>query len=531
MPKLLKFNKEARIKLKKGIDILTDAVSATLGVKGRDVAYIEAWGQDPKVVHDGVTVAREIQLEDDFANIGAQLVRQAASRTNDIAGDGTTTATILTRAIVTEGFRAIENGSNPVMLKRGINKAVSALVEELRKMSKKVVSNEEVKRVAVISSTDELLGKLIAEAIDKIGVDGKMTVEEGQSFVTEVEYKQGMEFERGYVSEYFITDTDALEAVIENPYILVTDLKIHNKAELMAFLDKILPENKNIVIIADEIEGEALALLLVNKIRGTFYPLAIKSPGFGNRKKDLLEDIAAITGATFISSELGYKLESVGIEELGKAHKVISSHDFTLIVDGAGDKKKIKARESLIKNSIKTAQSEFDKEFHQRRLAKLAGGVAQINVGAFTEAEMDDKKERVIDAVNATRAAIEEGIVPGGGIALIRAAKALLALSADTEDEKIGIKIVWKAIEAPLRKLLSNAGLGEDKVIQVLQAKGNMGIDVLDEQFKDLVQSGVIDPVKVTRSALQNAAEIACKLITTEVLIVPTKNSKEVIPQ
>lgn len=531
MAKILKFDRAARHKLLEGVNILADAVETTAGPKGRNVAFIPEWGSDPKVIHDGVTVAREIQLEDEFANIGAQLVRQAASRTNDVAGDGTTTATILTRSIFAQGLKAVENGSNPVMLGKGINKAVIGLVEELKRMSKRVTTNEEVKRVGTISSTDEKIGSIIAEAIQKVGVDGTMTVDEGQGLETTVSYKQGMEFDKGYVSAYFITNSDDLEAVIEDPYILVTDLKVNNKAELVTFLDKVVPESKNIVIVADDIEGEALALLVINKLKATFNPLAIRAPGFGLRRKELLEDIATVTGATLISSELGMKLEKVELKDLGRASKVISTEYSTIIIDGKGAKSQVKARASLIRNSIKNSTSEFDREFYQKRLAKLAGGVAEINVGAQTETELKDKKERVIDATNATRAAIEEGIVPGGGVALIRASRALLTLDSMDEDEGIGIKIVWKAIEAPLRKLLTNAGLGEDRIIQVLQASGNMGIDVMDGQFKDLVKAGIIDPVKVTRCALQNATSIAVMLMITDVLIVPSQKKKEFVPQ
>lgn len=529
--KILKFDKEARDKLLLGVNVITDAVATTAGPKGRNVAFSKNWMEDPKILHDGVSVAREINLEDEFANIGAQLVRMAASKTNDVAGDGTTTAAILTRAIVVEGMKAIENGANPEILKKGIAKAVDAVVSELKKMAKEVVNNEEVKRVATISSTDEKIGTIIAQAIEKIGPDGTMTVDEGQSLEVTVDYKQGMEFDRGYISPYFITDTDNLEAVLENPYILVTDIKIHSKDELMPFLEKIVPESKNIVIIADEVEGEALALLCVNKIRGTFNPLGVRAPGFGNRRKELLEDIAAVTGATVINPETGIKLESIELKDLGRASKVISTTDVTYIVDGKGKESQVKARASLIRKALKNSNSEFDKEFYQKRLAKLAGGMAEIMVGAMTEVELKDKKERVIDAVAATRAAIEEGIIPGGGISLIRASKTLLSVDGISEDEKIGIKIVWKAIEAPLRKLLSNAGLGEDKVIQVLQASGNMGVDVMDGEFKDLVEAGIIDPVKVTRSALQNAASVASMCMTTDVLIVPAEKQKEILPE
>ena len=519
MAKILKFNAAARESLLKGINTLTEAVATTLGPKGRNVALDKKWGA-PSVVHDGVTVAKEIDLEDPFENMGAQLLKEAASKTADVAGDGTTTATILTKAIVTEGLKNIQAGSNPMILKKGIEKAVIVLVEELKKMSKKISTKEEVAQVATISASDNQIGNLIAEALDKVGKDGVVTVEDGKTMDMTVDYKEGMEFDKGFVSPYFVTDTDKMEASIEDAHILITDKKISVASDLVPFLEKFVAVSKNLVIIADEVEGEALALLVVNKLRGTFNVLAVKAPGFGDRRKESLEDIAILTGGSVISEDTGKKFESVEIEDLGRAGRVTSDKDNTLIVDGKGAKAKIEARINQIRRELVASDSEFDKEKLQERLAKLTGGVAVINVGAATEIELKEKKERVIDAVAATKAAIEEGIVAGGEVALLRASKVLDGVVVDGAEEKVGVEIVKKALEQPFRLLIKNAGMDDGVALaRIQQSNGNMGVDVLDGALKDLVKAGIIDPVKVTRSALQNAASVAIMVMTTEVLI------------
>jgi len=518
MAKILKFDSEAREKLMKGINILTEAVASTLGPKGRNVALDKKWGA-PNVVHDGVTVAKEIELEDPFENMGAQLVKEAASRTNDVAGDGTTTATILTQAIVSQGLKNIQAGSNPMILRKGIDKAVVALVAELQKMSKKLSTPEEVTQVATISAQNDAIGKIISDAIEKVGKDGVITVEEGRTLEMSVDYKEGMEFDKGYSSAYFVTDSDKMIASMEDAYVLVTDKKISSMQDLLPFLEKFVQVSKTLVIIAEEVEGEALATLVVNKIRGAFNVLAVGAPGFGDRRKSMLEDIAILTGGNVISEDTGRKFESVEVEDLGRAARVTSTKDSTLIVDGKGDKKKIEARISQIRREIDSTDSEFDKEKLQERLAKLTGGVAVINVGAASEIEMKEKKERVIDAVAATKAALEEGIVPGGEIALLRVSKVLDSIKVDDE-EKIGLDIVKKAVMEPFNRLMENAGLNAGMMLkEVLEATAAFGVDVNDGMIKDLVKAGVIDPVKVTRTALQNAASVAIMVMTTNVLV------------
>ena len=518
MAKILKFNQDAREKLLKGINILTEAVATTLGPKGRNVALDKKWGA-PSAVHDGVTVAREIELEDRFENMGAQLLKEAASKTADVAGDGTTTATILAKAIVTEGLKNISAGANPMILKKGVEKATTVLVEELKKMSKKISTQEEIAQVATISAADQTIGNLIAESLEKVGKDGVVTVEDGKTMDMTVDYKEGMEFDKGFVSPYFVTDSDKMEAEIEDAYILITDKKISSAADLVPFLEKFVQVSKNLVIIADEVEGEALALLVVNKLRSSFNVLAVKAPGFGDRRKEMLEDIAILTGGKVISEDTGTKFESVEVSDLGRAGRVTSDKDNSLIVDGKGAKSKIDARIAQIRRELAKSDSEFDKEKLQERLAKLTGGVAVINVGAATEVELKEKKERVIDAVAATKAAIEEGIVAGGEIALLRAVKALERVVTEGE-EKVGVEIVKKALEQPFRKLIQNAGMDEGVALsKIMSTNGNMGIDVMDGEVKDLVKAGIIDPVKVTRSALQNAASVAIMVMTTEVLI------------
>ncbi|MDO8498512.1 MAG: chaperonin GroEL [bacterium] len=520
MSKILKFDSAAREALLKGINTLTEAVASTLGPKGRNVAIDKKWGA-PNVVHDGVTVAKEIELEDPFENMGAQLIKEAASKTNDVAGDGTTTATILAQAIVAEGLKNVQAGANPMILRQGLEKAVDALVAELKKMSKKLTTPEEITQVATISAQDEEIGRLISEAISKVGKDGVITVEEGKTMEMSVDYKEGMEFDKGYASPYMVTDTDKMESTIEDPYILITDKKISNMQELLPFLEKFVQVSKNLVIVADDFEGDALSTLVVNKLRGVFNVLAVQAPGFGDRRKSMLEDIAILTGGIVISEDTGRKFESVDIADLGRAGRVTSSKDATLIVDGKGSKAAISSRITQIRRELEKTDSDFDKEKLQERLAKLTGGVAVLNVGAATEVEMKEKKERVIDAVAATKAALEEGIVPGGEVALIRAAKVLDAIKSDNEEVMLGVKLVKEALSQPFRKLMRNAGFDEGVMLaKVLEAKEeNMGVDVLDGTLKDLVKAGVIDPVKVTRSALQNGASVAVMVMTTQVLI------------
>jgi len=519
MAKQIKFSEDARQALIRGVNILAKAVVTTLGPKGRNVALDKKWGA-PNVVHDGITVAKEIDLEDPFENMGAQFIKEAASKTNDVAGDGTTTATILAQAIVSEGLKNIQAGSNPMILKHGIEKAVLALVEELKKMSKKLTTQEEIQQVATISAADKEIGRLIAEALQKVGKDGVVTVEDGKTMEMAVDYKEGMEFDKGFVSPYFVTDTDKMEASIEDVHILITDKKISSASDLVPFLEKFVQVSKNLVIIADEVEGEALALLVVNKLRGTFNVLAVKAPGFGDRRKESLEDIAILTGGTVVSEDTGKKFESVEITDLGKAGRVTSDKENTLIVDGKGAKAKIEARISQIRRELASSDSEFDKEKLQERLAKLTGGVAVINVGAATEIELKEKKERVIDAVAATKAAIEEGIVAGGEVALLRVVKALDGVVALADEEKVGVEIVRKALQQPFRHLVKNAGIDEGVALsKVMESTGNMGIDVMGGGLTDLVKAGIIDPVKVTRTALQNAASVAIMIMTTNVLV------------
>ena len=511
----------------KGINTLTDAVATTLGPKGRNVALDKKWGA-PSVVHDGVTVAKEIDLEDPFENMGAQLLKEAASKTADVAGDGTTTATILTKAIVTEGLKNITAGANPMILKRGIEKGTAALVEELREMSKKISTTSEVAQVATISAADSIIGKMIAEALDKVGKDGVVTVEDGKTMEMTVDYKEGMEFDKGFVSPYFATDSDKMEASIEDAYILITDKKVSSASDLVPFLEKFVEVSKNLVILADDVEGEALALLIVNKLRATFNVLALKAPGFGDKRKETLEDIAILTGGKVIAEDTGVKFESVEITDLGRVGRVTSNKDNTLIVDGKGKKSAIEARIAQIRREISSSDSEFDKEKLQERLAKPTGGVAVINVGAATEVELKEKKERVIDAVAATKAAIEEGIVAGGEVALLRAAKALDNVKVEAGEEKIGVEILRRALEQPFRILVRNAGMDEGVALsKVMDLGANMGIDVIDGEVKDLVKAGIIDPVKVTRSALQNAASVAVMVMTTEVLITDAKEPEK----
>ena len=525
MAKQISYSDEARKKLLTGINKLADAVATTLGPKGRNVALDKKWGA-PNVVHDGVTVAKEIELEDPFENMGAQLIKEAASKTNDVAGDGTTTATILAQAISEEGLKNITAGANPMILKKGLEKGVESVVEALKKSAKKVTNKDETTQVATISAADETIGSLIAEALEKVGKDGVVTVEESRGLDTNIEYKEGMEFDRGYVSAYFVTDPAKMEASIENPHILITDKKISAIGDLLPLLEKLVQTTKDFVIIADDIEGEAMATLVVNKLRGTMNILAVKAPGFGDRRKEMLEDIAVLAGGTLLSEDTGIKFESVTLDMLGKADKITSDKDNTIIVGGKGARNKIDARIAQIKTQIEKTTSEFDREKLEERLAKLSGGVAIVNVGAATEIELKEKKERVNDAVQATKAAIEEGFVVGGEVALLRAAKALDSIKVEG-DEEIGVKILRHALRQPLQKLAKNAGADAGWVVrEVEKSEGNRGFNALTGKFEDLIAAGVIDPVKVTRSALQNAASVAMMVLTTEALVTDIPEEK-----
>ena len=534
MAKQLIYAEEARTKLKAGVDKLAKAVATTLGPKGRNVALDKKWGA-PSVIHDGVTVAKEIELEDPFENMGASLVKEAASKTSDVAGDGTTTSVVLAQAMVEEGLKNITAGANPMILKFGVEKATETVVAELKKMAKKVADQSEIEKIATISAADPAIGKMISEALEKVGQDGVITVEEGKGLELSVDYKEGMEFDRGFVSPYFVTDPDKMQATIEDAHILITDQKVASLSDLLQFLENFVKISKNLVIIADEVEGEALATLVVNKLRGTFNVLAVKAPGFGDRRKEMLDDIATLTGGVVISEDMGRKLESVTIEDLGRADRVVSDKDNTIIVGGKGAKAAIDGRIKQIRNEVSTTDSDFDKEKLEERLAKLTGGVAVINVGAATEIELKEKKERVDDAVHATKAAVEEGYVVGGGVALVRSAKTLdkmVLASADT-DERIGIEIVRDALVKPLSMIAENAGVDAGWAVkEVEKATGNIGLNALSGKFEDLQAAGVIDPVKVTRSALQNAASVAMMILTTEALItdLPEKNQPAMPP-
>jgi len=532
--KQILYGDQARKKLMDGINKLSRAVATTLGPKGRNVALDKSWGA-AQVVHDGVTVAKEIELTDKFENMGAQLVRQAAEKTNDIAGDGTTTATVLAQAIVEEGLRNISAGANPMMLRGGLEKGLDMVVKEVEKLSKKITTREEKAQVASISSQNKEIGELIAEAMEKVGKDGVITVEESKGLQMELEYKEGMQFDKGFASPYFVTNPDKMEAEIESPYILVTDTKITSIQDLLPMLEGFVKVSKNLVLIADDIEGEALATLVVNKLRGTFNALAVKAPGFGDRRKEMLGDIAALTGATVISEELGRKLDSVKVEDLGKADRVIADKDNTTIVGGKGDKKKIEDRIAQIQTQMGKTDSNYDKEKYQERLAKLSGGVAVLQVGAATETELKEKKLRVEDAVNATKAAVEEGIVPGGGVAFLRAREVLKSTKVEGE-EATGLKILHAALEKPIRMIVQNAGmdagmvLGELERQQKDQKDPNMGYNVVTMQYSDMVKEGIIDPAKVTRSALQNAVSVAIMVLTTECLVAEAPKKEEPMP-
>ena len=526
--KELHFNTEARAALKRGVDQLAEAVKVTLGPKGRNVVIDKKFGA-PTVTKDGVTVAKEIELSDPLENMGAQMVKEVATKTSDIAGDGTTTATVLAQAIFREGLKNVTAGSNPMALKRGIDRAVAAVVEELKRISVPTAGKKEIAQVGSISANnDKEIGDLIAEAMEKVGKDGVITVEEARGLETTLETVDGMQFDRGYLSPYFVTDPEKMESVLEDGLILIHDKKISSMKDLLPVLEKVAQLGKPLLIIAEDVEGEALATLVVNKLRGTLRVSAVKAPGFGDRRKAMLQDIAVITGGQVISDEVGFKLENAQVTDLGKAKRIVVDKDNTTLIDGAGEEDKIKGRIAEIRSAIDKATSDYDKEKLQERLAKISGGVAVINVGAATEAEMKEKKARVEDALHATRAAVEEGIVPGGGVALIRAQKVLKTLKLDDAEEQIGVDIIRKAIEEPLRMIVQNAG-GEGSIVleKVRSSKDDKyGYNALTDTYEDLVASGVIDPTKVTRTALQNAASIAGLLLTTEAIIVEKKEEK-----
>ena len=518
MAKQILFNEEARRALEKGVDALANAVKVTLGPKGRNVVLDKKFGA-PTITNDGVTIARDIELEDPFENMGAQLVREVATKTNDIAGDGTTTATLLAQAMIHEGMRNVAAGANPMVLKKGIETAVKTLVEEIKSISKPVESKEAIAQVATISSADEEIGQYIADAMEKVGKEGVITVEESKGMETNLSVVEGMQFDRGYISPYMVTDTDKMEAVMNDPFILITDKKISTVNDILPILEQVVKMGKELVIVAEDLDGEALATIVVNKLRGTFRALAVKAPGFGDRRKAMLEDIAILTGGQLISEELGRKLDSVTIEDLGRARQVHSSKENTTIVDGMGSKDEIAARVEQIKKLIADTTSDFDKEKLQERLAKLSGGVAVIEIGAATEVEMKDKKLRVEDALNATRAAVEEGIVAGGGTTFIDILPALDKLEAEG-DVKTGINIVRRAIEAPVRQIADNAGMeGSVVVADVKKAAVGVGYDAYKGEYVDMIANGIVDPAKVTRSALQNAASITAMVLTTETLV------------
>jgi len=530
--KKLVYGDEARAKLKAGVDKLANAVKVTLGPRGREVILEKKWGS-PVVTKDGVSVAKEIELTDPYENMAAQLVKEVASKTADVAGDGTTTATVLTQAIYEEGLKAIASGANPIYVKRGIDEAVKIIVEELKKISKPVTGRKEIEQVATISANnDPEIGKIIADAMEKVGKDGVITVEESKSAETVLEVTEGMQFDRGYLSPYFVTNPEKMEAVLENPYILIYEKKVSNIRELLPVLEKVVQTNRPLLIIAEDVEGEALATLVVNHIKGVLRVCAVKAPGFGERRKAMLQDIAILTGGTAITEDLGIKLESVDLDMLGKADKVVVDKDNTTIIGGKGNPEDIKARIEQIKKQIETTTSEYDKEKLQERLAKLAGGVAIIKVGAATEAELKEKKDRVDDAVHATKAAVEEGIVPGGGIAIFRASRALCNIKEENTDKAWGIKIVKNACKVPLKQIAYNAGFEGSVIIEKIKDVDNVnyGFDAATGEYVDMVEAGIIDPTKVVRTALQNAASIAGTMLTAECLVAEIKEKEEKLP-
>ncbi len=526
MAKQILFDEEARRALGRGVDALANAVKVTLGPKGRNVVLDKKFGA-PTITNDGVTIARDIELEDPFENMGAQLVKEVATKTNDIAGDGTTTATLLAQAMIHEGMKNVAAGANPMIIKKGIDEAVKTLVDEIKAKSKKVEGQADIAQVATISSANEETGKLIAEAMEKVGKDGVITVEESKTMRTNLSVKEGMQFDRGYISPYLVTDTDKMEATLDDPYILITDRKISAINDILPILEQVVKAGKQLAIIAEDVDGEALTTIVVNKLRGTFKALAVKAPGFGDRRKAMLQDIATLTGGTVISEELGRKLDSVTLADLGQAHKMVSTKDETTIIGGKGDKEAIAERVAQIKQQISQTTSDFDREKLQERLAKLSGGVAVIEIGAATEVEMKDKKYRIEDALNATRAAVEEGIVAGGGTTFLDILPALDKLEVEG-DEKVGVNIVKRAIEEPVRQIAQNAGLEGSVVVENVKKAGTgIGFNALKNEYVDMLKAGIVDPAKVTRSALQNAASIASMVLTTETLVAD-KPEKEV---
>ena len=529
MAKEILFNEEARRALGRGVDQLANAVKVTLGPKGRNVVLDKKFGS-PTITNDGVTIARDIELPDPFENMGAQLVKEVATKTNDVAGDGTTTATVLAQAMIQEGMRNVAAGANPMILKKGIETAVKTLVEEIKKRSIKVSGKAEIAQVASVSAADEEIGGLIAEAMEKVGNDGVITVEESKGLQTALNVVEGMQFDRGYISPYMVTDPDRMEAVMDNPYILITDRKISAIADMLPTLEKVVKVGKELLIIAEDVEGEALATLVVNRLRGTFKAVAVKAPGFGDRRKAMLEDIAILTGGTVITEDMGRKLDSVELEDLGTARQVRITKDETTIIDGAGDKDVIAKRINQIRAQVEETTSDFDREKLQERLAKLSGGVAVIEVGAATEVEMKDKKLRIEDALNATRAAVEEGIVAGGGTTFIDIIPALNTLKA-TGDVQTGINLVKRAVEEPLRQIAYNAGLEGSVVVEkVKNTEAGVGFNALTEEYIDMVKAGIVDPAKVTRSALQNAASIASLVLTTETIVADKVDENAAVP-
>ncbi len=529
MAKQIKFNENARRALLKGIDQLADTVKVTLGPKGRNVVLDKKFGT-PTITNDGVTIAREIELEEPFENMGAQLIKEVATKTQDVAGDGTTTATLLAQAIIHEGMKNVVAGANPMLVKRGIKKAVDLIVEEIKTFSKPVETKEAIAQVASISADDAEIGELIAEAMEKVGKDGVITVEESRTMGTTLDVVEGMEFDRGYISPYMVTDTEKMEAVLDDPYILITDKKISSVQDLLPILEKIVQQGKKLLIIAEDLEGEALATLVVNKLRGTLTCVAVKAPGFGDRRKAMLEDIAILTGGQVISEELGIDLKSATIDMLGQARQVRVDKENTTIVDGAGSTDEIEKRIGAIKAQIEDTTSDFDREKLQERLAKLAGGVAVIQVGAATETELKERKLRIEDALSATRAAVEEGIVPGGGTAFVNAIPALSNVEAE-KDEKIGISIIQRALEEPVRQIAANAGLEGSIIVEKLKSsEKGIGFNVLTEEYVDMIKAGIVDPTKVTRSTLQNAASIAAMVLTTEAVVADIPEKEQNMP-
>jgi chaperonin GroEL len=529
MPKLLKFNEEARRALERGVNKVADAVRITLGPKGRNVVIEKSWGS-PTITNDGVSIAKEIDLEDKFENLGAQLVKEVASKTNDVAGDGTTTATVLAQSMIREGLKNVAAGANPILLKRGIDKATEAVAKFIKDHAKKLSGREDIAHVASISANNPEIGELIAEAMDKVGEDGVITVEDSKTLETYVEFTEGMQFDRGYISPYFVTDAEKMEVELKEPFILITDKKLSAVRPLIPILEKVAQTGRPILVIAEDVEGEALTTLVLNKLKGTLMACAVKAPGFGDRRKAMLQDIAILTGGTVISDELGINLEDVTLEDLGRADLVRVKKDDTIIIGGKGKPEEIKKRIAQIKSQIEQTTSEYEKETLQERMAKLAGGVAVIKVGAATETELKEKKHRIEDALSATRAAVEEGIVPGGGVTLLRARKVVEeVLSKLDGDEKIGASIVYKALEAPIRQIAENAGYDGAVIVErVLSSKDfSYGFDALRGEYVDMFKAGIIDPAKVTRSALQNAASIAGMLLTTEVLVVEKPEEKK----